>query len=82
MDINSKNNVQVGVMTSDEYKQYLEKFHGRAYTEEELVQEFNIVSVAYGGILCSKKDTEDLVLFNKAVSPVSDDVFFVKIGGF
>lgn len=80
METNDK--VEIGTMTDEEYKSYIEKFHGRAYTEEELRDEFDIVSVAYGGILCSKKNTEDLVLFTKTVSPVSDKIFFVKVGGY
>lgn len=74
--------VQIDVMTEDEYKGYLEKFHGKAYTEEELLKEFEVVSQAYGGILCSKKGTEDLTLFNKAICPVGNASFFVKVGGY
>ena len=77
-----KEEIEITKLTEDEFKDNLEKFHGRAYTEEELREEFTIESVAYGGILCTKKDTEALVLFNKAISPVSDKAYFIKMGGF
>lgn len=78
----SQEEMEITKLTEDEFKENLEKFHGRAYTEDELREEFIIESVAYGGILCTKKDTEDLILFNKAISPVSDKAYFVKMGGF
>lgn len=73
---------QVKVMTDNDFREELERFHGKSYTEDELRDEFDIVSTAYGGVLCSKKDTEDLILFNKALSPVSNEFYFVKMGGF
>ena len=82
MTKSSQEEIEITKLTEDEFKENLEKFHGRAYTEDELRGEFIIESVAYGGILCTKKDTEDLILFNKAISPVSDKAYFVKMGGF
>ena len=73
---------QVKVMTDDNFREELERFYGKAYTEDELKEDYEIVSVAYGGVLCTKKDTDDLVLFNKALSPVSNEYYFVKMGGF
>lgn len=78
----SNDKIQVGTMSEEEYKSYIEKFHDRAYTEQELAEEYNIWSNAYGGVLCSKKGSEDLVLFNKISCPVSDAIFFIKIGGY
>ena len=73
---------QVKVMTDDNFREELERFYGKAYTEDELKEDYEIVSVAYGGVLCTKKDTDDLVLFNKALSPVSNEYYFIKMGGF
>lgn len=57
---------------------YITSRVGRLYSEEEICKEYNIESRAYGGLLCSKKSDETLVLFNTVYVGEKDKVYYYK----
>lgn len=79
---NNENFEKLDVIADQDFKEYVEKFHGKAYTQEELDENFNIESTAYGGVLCTRKGSDELVLLNKVVSPTTGEFLFIITGGF
>lgn len=80
--LNNENFERVDVIADQDFREYVEKFHGKSYNQEELEESFNIESTAYGGVLCTRKGTEELVLLNKVMSPTGDEVLYIITGGF
>lgn len=77
-EINWDKNIVTTNETDELFKLRLSKNFGKVYTLNELKEKYDIKSKAFGAILVSPKDEDNLILFNKLSSPQGTDFFYTS----
>ena len=75
----NKKEVKIQYMEEDEFKERLIQQFGEVYTREELEEKYIIESIAYGGMLCTRKDNDSMCVFMDIKSQTTQ--YFYKTGG-
>lgn len=56
----------------------MKEAYGEVYTKKQLQNKYDIESEAYGGVLCTNKETGYMTIFTKI--NVDNNVYYCKIG--
>lgn len=68
------------ILCNDDFLENAKAMYSEVYTLEQLKKKFVIESQAYGGMLCRKKRSDDMILFQQITSPLDEkEVYYIKL---